>query len=242
MLDKRVDQSAPEAEGLEERRYVRGHVELRQEGEGGPTIEMFIPYDVETDVLWWREVIRPSFFQRAIEESQDIVAWYQHGDGGQFPLGRVSSGHLVLEQTATGLRALATPPDRPWVQDLITSLERKDVNGSSFAFYALKERWTEEEGKPPLRELLDGEIWDVSPVVFPAYPYSQAKIRESIELVFERAKHRGALKAPLGTRDAAGHPDGRAPVGDPSNQAIELDIRVRRAQIERDYLSALHRL
>lgn len=148
-------------------------------------ITMTIPYDVETEVLWFREIIRPGAFRQAIEDKEDVVSWYQHGRGGALPLGRTTAGTLSLRETEEGLEAIARPPNRPWVDDLVESIERKEVNGSSFAFGDTTERWTEEPGESPLREILSTSLWDVSPVVFPAYPNTDAQVRSSAELVFQ---------------------------------------------------------
>jgi HK97 family phage prohead protease len=175
-----------EEEALVERRFADADLEIRAHGdEDVPRILMRIPYNVETEVLWFREVIRPGAFAKAIGEAQDVVAWYQHGAGGALPLGRTTAGTLELRDTPTGLEAEARPPDRPWVQDLIAAINRREINGSSFAFGDTRERWTEEPDEIPLREILETSLWDVSPVVFPAYPNTDAQVRSSAELVFQ---------------------------------------------------------
>lgn len=185
-----------------ETRKVEARLTVRQEGDQAGAFEMFIPYNQETRLWWFREIIRPGFFARAIQEKHDVVAWYQHGEGGALPLGRTVAGTLTLEERIDGMLALATPPSRPWVEDLREAIERNEVNGASFAFEmiydekgrALGERWTEEPGEDPLRELTDAIIWDVSPVVFPAYPGSEADVRTSAKTVYER--YRTAHPAP----------------------------------------------
>ena len=183
------DKAVPKSE----RRFIK--VELRAEESG--EIVMRIPYDVETDLGYFREVIRPGFFKAAIDEGHDVVAWYQHGEGAPLPLGRTTAKTLVLREKDNGLEAVATPPDRPWVDDVRASIERGDVNGASFAFGDPVQRWTEEPDVLPLRELLSAVIWDVSPVVFPAYPQTDSALRDDTERVFReyRAKNPEAGQA-----------------------------------------------
>jgi HK97 family phage prohead protease len=231
----------PDIKTEEERRYLKCPLELRQEGDGPLRIEMFIPYDVETDVFWFREVIRPGFFARALTEDQDVVAWYQHGEGGRLPLGRVSSGNLTLTESPAGLRAIATPPERPWVADLVESVRRGDVNGASFAFSPTRERWTEEEGKPPLRELLDGEIWDVSPVVFPAYPSTFTDLRNQAERVLLRHRNAHTPEGRNGLEDITNPGIGGTGAPEP-NQSGDPDVALYRLRAEGEYLAALHGL
>jgi len=221
-----------------ERRFVPAELEVRQANGEPLRIRMFIPYDVETDVFWFREVVRPGFFARAIAEKQDVVAWYQHGDGGRLPLGRVGSGTLDLTETARGLVAIATPPARPWVEDLVESIKRRDINGASFAFAPTRERWTEQEGEPPLRELLDGEIWDVSPVVQPAYPNTDTDIRETAERVFRRYRSDHPLESQEDERDDD-NPEADGQEAAAANRREDADVAFRRAQIEAEYLGAL---
>jgi len=174
-------------EALVERRFAEADIEVRAPvgDEDRRRITMRIPYGVETEVFWFREVIRPGAFRKPIEENQDVVAWYQHGEGGALPLGRTTAGTLKLRDTSDALEATAFPPNRPWVDDLVVSIQRREVNGASFAFGDTTERWTEEPGEMPLREILETSLWDISPVVFPAYPNTDADVRSSAKVVFQ---------------------------------------------------------
>jgi HK97 family phage prohead protease len=160
-------------------RYERSCVaaELRALETG--QIRLFIPYNSETQIYWFREVIRPGFFARAIEESQDVVAWYQHGRGSVLPLGRTAAGTAELREIGQeGCECIVTPPERPWVDDLRESIRRGDIRGASFAFDIREENLKEKKGEMLLRELIDADISDFSPVVFPAYQDSAASLRD----------------------------------------------------------------
>jgi hypothetical protein len=134
----------------------------------------------------FREVIRPGAFTRALLEGQDVVAWYQHGDGSPLPLGRTKAGTLRLSQDNRGLAFDLDLPDTSAAKDLAVSIGRGDVREMSFAFEPAEEggeRWT--NGEPSLRELLDLNVFDVSPVVFPAYPSTSVGLRSEADVYRE---------------------------------------------------------
>lgn len=214
------------------RRKVPAEVTLRKAEGEATRIEMFIPYDKETRLWWFREVIRPGFFSRAIEEKQDVVAWYAHGEGGQLPLGRTSAkpATLTMNESKKGMTATATPPDTPEARSVMTAIERGEVAGASFAFEmiydekgrALGERWVEEPGEDPLRELLDAIIWDVSPVVFPAYTDSDTEVKEQARRAY--TEYRATHPAPDQVDTAPGdtNRDDDDQVDDVEARALEL--------------------
>lgn len=154
-----------------ELRYLLASIELRDATAESPgTLEGYAAkYDSETEIGgWFREVIRPGAFTRALAEGQDVRALWGHDN--RIVLGRRSAGTLEVNEDATGLKFRVVLPDTQAGRDAATSIKRGDVDGMSFGFRAVRERWTEEEGKPELRELLDLDLVEISPVAFPAYP------------------------------------------------------------------------
>lgn len=124
----------------------------------------------------FREVIRPGAFTRAIEEGADVRALWNHDSN--FVLGRRSSGTLAIQEDEHGLKYVVQPPEAQWARDLQVSIGRRDVSGSSFAFVVVTERWTQDAGAGwVLRELLDLDLIDVSPVTYPAYAGTSVGLR-----------------------------------------------------------------
>lgn len=230
--------TTPDPPGLI-RRKVPAEISVRREADAEPRIEMFIPYDKETRIWWFREVIRPGFFSRAIDEKQDVVAWYAHGEGGQLPLGRTGAGTFTMAETKKGMTGIATPPDTQSARELITAIERGEINGASFAFEmiydekgrALGERWIEDPGEDPLRELLDAIIWDVSPVVFPAYTDSDTEIKENARKTY--TEYRTAHPAPNQAETAP---------GDTNRQDVDQAEDVETRALELAAISARYRI
>ena len=178
-------------------------LELREHDDGTPpTITGYTAiYNDEVEINSFfgkfREVIRPGFFTRAINERQDVRALYNHDSN--FLLGRTSSGTLNLKEDSKGLFVEISPPDTQSARDLITSIKRRDVTGMSFAFTIKKLRWTEnrdedEEGddeETDLRELLEiNTLFDVGPVVYPVYESTTAETKafRSMDDIFKEGK------------------------------------------------------
>jgi len=137
-------------------------------------------FDRETDIGGlFREVIRPGAFSTAITRGDDVRALFNHDPN--LVLGRTKAGKLRLSQDERGLKYDISPPTATWAGDLRESIKRGDVSQSSFAFRVHQERWT--SGHLPLREVLEAELFDVSPVTYPAYAATTVSARaDGIEL------------------------------------------------------------
>jgi hypothetical protein len=133
-------------------------------------------FDTETVIAGlFREVIRPGAFAGAVGRD-DVRALFNHDPN--FVLGRTTSGTLVLAEDATGLSYTVTPPETTWAKDLVTSVSRGDVTQSSFAFRVVQEKWpTVARDAMALREILAVELFDVSPVTYPAYETTTVSAR-----------------------------------------------------------------
>jgi hypothetical protein len=125
------------------------------------------------DLGGFREIILPGAFTKSIEDG-DIRCLVDH-DSSKI-LGRKKSGTLRLKQDERGLWYEADLPDTSYANDLVVSLTRKDVDGSSFGFRAVTERWEMRDGMP-VRILSDLHCFDVSPVTYPAYLDTSSALR-----------------------------------------------------------------
>ncbi|SFC52479.1 HK97 family phage prohead protease [Bacillus sp. UNCCL81] len=109
----------------------------------------------------------------------DVIAAWNH-DWNEI-LGRSTSGTLLLEEDDIGLRYEITMPS--WADKYVETVQRGDVTGSSFTFVPEVEEW-DETNEIALRTIKKAKLYEVSPVIFPAYPQSEAGVR-SMEDVFE---------------------------------------------------------
>ncbi len=112
------------------------------------------------------EEIAPGFFDSVVSDP-GVVALANHDS--RFLLGRQGAGTLRLTVDSVGLRYEVTPPETR--ADIRESILRGDMTGSSFGFTIEEEDWQELEGGLILRTLkVAKKLFDVGPVVFPAYP------------------------------------------------------------------------
>ncbi|MFN0197330.1 MAG: HK97 family phage prohead protease [Planctomycetaceae bacterium] len=116
-------------------------------------------------------------------EGWDTLALHHHRR--EFVLGRRSAGTLALTIDRTGLHYLIDPPDAQYARDLMLSIDRGDIIGSSFGMhpedYNKKIKADRSQSglilfnvDKPLR------ILDVGPTPEPAYKATTAELRSLI--------------------------------------------------------------
>ena len=155
-----------------ETRTVQCEIRMAEDSEN-TLIGYAAKYNVwSSPLIGFRERIADGAFDRAIEEKQDVRALWNHDSN--FILGRTKSGTLKLETDDIGLKVRISPPDTTWAKDLMSSIKRGDVNQMSFGFTVRDDKWWQEENTgEPLRELRDVDLFDVSPVTYPAYEQTE---------------------------------------------------------------------
>jgi Escherichia/Staphylococcus phage prohead protease len=112
------------------------------------------------------ETIEPGTFRKTINESDIRALWNHNSD---VVLGRNRSGTLRLSEDSTGLQYEVDLPDTQQARDLRELIARGDVTQSSFGFATLDDGWGFTEDDFPLRSLREAQLFDVSPVTYPAY-------------------------------------------------------------------------
>ena len=127
----------------------------------------------------------------------DVRALFNHNP--DHVLGRTTSGTLQLSIDARGLAYVVNPPDTQLANDLITSMRRKDITGSSFGFCVTRDQWTDNaDGTLSGRILEVSTLLDVSPVTYPAYDSATSQVRS----ILNRCRQSFAL----GSSSAANQP------------------------------------
>lgn len=172
-----------------ERRMARGGVEVRAEADAAK-IALRIPYNRRSETIFgFTEIIKPSAFTKTLQErGLDVLALWNHNS--DLPLGRRSKRTLEVTNGDDALDAVVTL-DRQitWHDSAYRSIERGDVEGSSFGFETMRDNWITEENGDILRELVEVRLYELSPTPFPAYPDSDAESR-SARAVFDVASAR----------------------------------------------------
>lgn len=162
-----------------ERRYLT--CELRAVGDDMRRIVGYaaVYNSLSEEIFGFREIIMPGA-ARDVIEMEDVRALINHDSN--LILGRTTAGTLRLFEDERGLRYEIDPPDTQYARDLIVSLDRGDVNQSSFGFRVEMEdeewRGPDEDSPLPLRIIHKfSRLFDVSPVTFPAYPETSVSMR-----------------------------------------------------------------
>lgn len=131
------------------------------------------------------ERITDGAFDRAIKED-DVRSLFNHD--ANYVLGRNQgdAASLVLSSDDVGLRYTVTPPDSQTIRDLVVEpIRRGDVSGSSFMFVPTRTAWVEEKDGDDktifIRQIEEVRLYEVGPVVFPAYDSATSGIRAASE-------------------------------------------------------------
>lgn len=145
---------------------------------GKPTIFGYAAkYNVRSsDLGGWTEVIAPNAFANYLKTNPDVRALFNHNQ--DIVLGRTISGTLRIASDSVGLAYEVDPPDTQTARDLMTSMKRGDITQSSFGFICNDAEWsTDPTTGMDVRTVTDAELFDVSPVTFPAYPQATSGVR-----------------------------------------------------------------
>jgi HK97 family phage prohead protease len=121
----------------------------------------------------------PGAFADCLSQEPDVRALFNHDPS--VILGRTRAKTLRLAEDDTGLHFDCDLPETQAARDLLTSIDRGDTTQCSFGFQFRKQKFseeTDEDGKVSLiRELHAVDVFDVSPVTFPAYPQTSVDKR-----------------------------------------------------------------
>lgn len=187
-----------ETKGTLELRVTSLGVETRaDDGEGSsPVIVGYAAvFDSPTDLGWFTESVARGAFTDTIK-NDDVRALVDH-DPSRI-IGRTSAGTLALSEDKKGLHMEITPADTTVGRDILESVARGDVDGASFSFDVLEEKWErsdkdDDDGEGRSKEhrtLLRVKLYDVGPVSFPAYDDTVVSTR-SWERFKEETKEEG---------------------------------------------------
>lgn len=190
----------------------------------GRTIEGLIPYNSPSvDLCGFTEIIAPGAFSKALEANVDVLALRDHDS--TLLLGRTKSKTLTLEDYPEGLRYKIKLPNTTAANDLAESIDRGDLDGTSFGFICRDCNWSATEDGETIRTLTEIELLEVSPCSWPAYPDSSVDLRSAPAEIRSRieAKREGA-KPETPTPE----PVAQAVDGELENLKLRVAIRLRR--------------
>ena len=150
---------------------------VKRDGDELPKIEGYAAvFNKDSEDMGFIERIAPGAFKKALKTS-DVRALFNHDSN--IILGRKSAGTLELKEDKKGLFMSVTPPDTQLVRDMVlTPIERGDITQQSFGFNIKADEWKDMDKETPIRTITEvNELFDVSPVTFPAYPDTEVALR-----------------------------------------------------------------
>jgi len=154
------------------------------EGDDGKrTITGAIKYNTDSAELrdWWGDSFFEFIDKDAFKDSlasRGVVGLWSH-DTSQV-LGNTKSGTLRLTNMETELRFELDIPNTTVGNDAWELIQRGDVDGVSFGMKVTKEKWSSEKRDDKRiykRQILNAELYEISPVAFPAYPTNEVTAR-----------------------------------------------------------------
>lgn len=163
-----------------ELRFYSGAVELEEQREDG---KRYLKYyavlfnQISRNMGGWYERILPEAFDKA-----DVTEWVaKKNHDMNLILGASYAGTASYTKDSTGILCRILVGDTTTWLDTIKEVERGELRGASFEFSLAQggARWiTEKRGdiNVEVREVVNiGKLWDLSPVVRPAYPGTMDK-------------------------------------------------------------------
>jgi HK97 family phage prohead protease len=184
----------------EKRQLVREISQVRSsEKDGKRYLEGYATeFEVETKLGrgdWaWTEVVKRGAFTTSLAEQPSIKLLHSHDTGRVIASRRNRDGKvtgtLELREDERGLWFRAEIPDTQEGRDLITQVERGDLDGMSFGFDIIRETWDENKRASEIEEV---RLYEISVVAFPAYDQAQ----------FDLVVRSGRVEKPKDTGGAA---------------------------------------
>ena len=157
-----------------EQRAYDGELKAAVEGR---TVEGYASVfnSMSEDLGGFREIILPGAFSEVLDN--DVRALYNHDSN--YLLARTTSGTLELKEDDKGLYYRFEMPNTSYGNDMLELFRRGDLSQSSFGFTVEKDSWRMQDGQHVRYIERVGSLFDVSPVVYPAYTAASSGLRSA---------------------------------------------------------------
>jgi HK97 family phage prohead protease len=165
-LEYRALETPPRVDGAGNRALLTGYAVLFD--------ELSEPLAAADEGATFCEVIRATALKN-LGERRDVKCLHSHDPSKV--LGSTKSGTLKLSTDTRGLRFELNPPNSPLGHDVVESVKRGDIDGVSFGFNIRESKW-QRDAVPPIREILDLDLFEVSLVCWAAYSKNHVRVEE----------------------------------------------------------------
>lgn len=169
-------------------RYLNHPVEVRagEDGKESRTITGYaMVFESESLDMGFTEVIRRGAITEELINNSDVIACWMHNPSWMLARSVNGVGTLKLELDDTGLKYTFEAPNTSTGNDVLELIKRGDVKGSSFAFVVAPEgdEWIDRGDGNYIRYINHiAGLYDVSPVVNPAYEGTSVSARSKEQL------------------------------------------------------------
>lgn len=183
-------------------------------------------YDDETVVAGQRERIERGAFDGRLED--DVRLLFNHDNN--MPFARTTNGTLKLSVDDNGLYYSADIIDTQAGRDLYAMVKRGDVSQSSFAFNIQERRF--DDGVMVIEKV--GQLFDVSPVTYPAYEATTVVARKKEEKKAPDTMRKYTLEdlQALRQQKATEHENFVATLEDSTDEISDNDMTVARNMVD----------
>lgn len=173
-------------------------------------------FDSPTRIDSWEgrfdEVIQRGAFAKTLKERTPVIQ-FDHGHHPMIGSIPIAAPERIAED-AHGLFVKARLHDNDLVKPVRDAIASGAINGMSFRFSVVKELWDESDDREvPLRTITEVRLFEVGPVVFPAYTDTSVGVRSDLDALLADPETRARLAQILST------PTGAAPQGTPEGAA-----------------------
>lgn len=146
----------------------------------GLTLEGYAAvFNTETTIDSWegkfREQIAPGAFKRTLGQRTPVLQ-FDHGQHpliGSLPIGVIRS----IREDGHGLKVRAKLSDNWLVEPVRDAIRDGGITGMSFRFRVIDDEWSDQRATVPLRTIREIELYEVGPVVWPAYEATSVGVR-----------------------------------------------------------------
>ncbi|WP_289007849.1 HK97 family phage prohead protease [uncultured Thermomonospora sp.] len=163
-------------------RFCYRAFEFRAEdgGSNGRILEGYAAvFDTPTRIDSWEgefdEQIARGAFKRTLNARTPVLQ-FDHGQDvrtGSVPIGAIQE----IYEDRRGLFVRAELFDNDVVLPIRQAIAAGAIDGMSFRFRVVDDRWTRQENGPDLRTIREVELFELGPVVFPAYEQTSVGVR-----------------------------------------------------------------
>lgn len=153
------------------------------DGADGQTLEGYAAvYNVWTDIRdsvgLFKERILPGAFKRSLGQKTPVMQF----DHGQHPLiGSIPIGvYSVAREDKNGMFVRGRLSDNWLIEPVRDAIRDEAITGMSIRMRVLKDTWGHDDNDVETREIVEGEVLEAGPVVWPAYTTTSVAVRSLV--------------------------------------------------------------